>query len=362
MRRGLLITMRGKRNVASDQQFEFCRWTRFRGRTQVFSALLVTILSFAQRAFPQASAVLNVQLFAGLSITGTIGSVYSIQYATSLATTNNWNGLTNITLLSSPFLWIDTTAPVAQHRYYRAEFVQPPTPTNMVWMPPGTFMMGSPTNEAGRDIGETQHLVLLTKGFYIGKFLVTQSNYVSVIGYNPSYFTNDLARPVDSVTWYEATNYCYQLTKQEQETGRLPTTWSYRLPTEAEWEYACRAGTTTAFSYGYDPNYARLGYYSWYFENSGGSPHQVGTKLPNPWGLYDMHGNVYEHCSDFYAPYDLSIVTDPKGPSTGSNHVVRGGTFNGIDAFVRSASRSAVIPSWIHSDTGFRVVLASDSP
>ena len=131
--------------------------------------------------------------------------------------------------------------------------------TNMVWIPPGTFVMGSPTNEAERDSDETQHTVTLTQGFYMGKYAVTQGEYLALMGSNPSYFTThdyngnpirpDLNRPVEQVSWIDATNYCAHLTQQEQAAGRLPAGWVYRLPTESEWEYACRAGTTTAFHY-----------------------------------------------------------------------------------------------------------------
>src|ERR1035438_6723839 len=126
----------------------------------------------------------------------------------------------------------------------------------MAWIPCGTFTMGSPTSEVERYSDETQHTVTLTKGFYMGKYAVTQGEYLALIGSNPSWYTpangysQDLNRPVEQVSWADGTNYCAHLTQQEQAAGRLPSGWVYRLPTESEWEYACRAGTTTAFNFG----------------------------------------------------------------------------------------------------------------
>ncbi len=130
------------------------------------------------------------------------------------------------------------------------------------------------------------------------------------MGTNSSYFqppkySADLQRPVEEVSWNDATNYCAKLTARERAGGRLPAGYIYGLPMEAEWEYACRAGTTTRFSYGDDPNYTQLGNYAWYWENSGGKTHAVGQKLPNPWGLYDMYGSVWECCLDWYGPYPI---------------------------------------------------------
>ena len=159
---------------------------------------------------------------------------------------------------SSPYLVLDAGA-VTALRFYRAFAQQVPTnvvTTNMVWISPGTFVMGSPANEALRYADETQHTVTLTKGFFMGKYPVTQGQYLSLLNTNPSYFktnngySHDLSRPVEQASWIDATNYCARFTQQEQLAGRLPTNWAYRLPTESEWEYACRAGTTTAFNFG----------------------------------------------------------------------------------------------------------------
>ncbi|MCL5099078.1 MAG: formylglycine-generating enzyme family protein, partial [Candidatus Omnitrophica bacterium] len=152
---------------------------------------------------------------------------------------------------------------------------------------------------------------------------------------------------------------CTKLTDQERTAGRLPAGYVYRLPTEAEWEYATRAGTTTRFYYGDDPGYASLSLYAWYSEDSGSATHPVGTKLPNAWGLFDMHGNVWEWCSDWYSEYySPSSVTDPKGPATGTLRVVRGGgALADFGSGCRSAVRDGTSPSSQLSDLGFRVVL-----
>jgi formylglycine-generating enzyme required for sulfatase activity len=131
-------------------------------------------------------------------------------------------------------------------------------------------------------------------------------------------FGTDLNRPVETVSWNDATNYCSRLTQQERAAGQIAANSVYRLPTEAEWEYACRAWTSTRFSYGDDPGYTNLTNYAWYWNNSVGTSHPVGQKLPNPWGLYDMHGNVWEWCEDWIDTYPGGIAVDPQGPSWGS--------------------------------------------
>src|SRR5262249_49383971 len=145
---------------------------------------------------------------------------------------------------------------------------------------------------------------------------VTQGEYLSLMNTNPSYFTNNLNRPVDSVSWLDATNYCARLTAQELAAGRIPPGSRFRLPTAAEWEYAARAGTATRFSYGDDdPGLTDLINHAWFSNNSGIVTHPVGQKPPNPWGLYDMEGNVLEWTLDWYAPYPGGYETDPQGPA-----------------------------------------------
>ncbi len=250
----------------------------------------------------------------------------------------------------------------------------------LVWIPPGTFVMGSPTNEVDRfDVEGPQMAVTISRGFWMGKYEVTQSEYLAVIRSNPSYFnTNngyaeDLSRPVDSVAWIDVTNYCAQLTQREQAAGRISANWVYRLPTEAEWEYACRAGTSTRLFYGDDPGYTELGNYAWHVDHDG-QTHPVGQKLPNPWGLYDMYGNVWEWCHDWYGPrYPGGAAVDPQGPAVecqepiwGSHsRVLRGGSWHdwvgGLSGY-RSALRGAGLPDGGEYDFGFRVVLAPGQP
>ena len=252
-------------------------------------------------------------------------------------------------------------------------------PSNYVWIPPGTFTMGSPATEEGRNNTEgPQTVVTLTKGFYMSKFLVTQGEYLAIMGNNPSYCTGDTNRPVEATGWFQATNYCGKLTARERQAGRLPANWCYRLPTEAEWEYACRAGTTTRFSYGDDPGYTNLAKYGWWHENvrttnkpPGASyfvlgryyqSQPVGQKLPNPWGLYDMHGEVSEWCQDWFGPYPGGAVTDPQGPPTGDERIIRSGSWLDNPFALRSAMRYYAPPRNVSGIYGFRTVLAPVGP
>ena len=322
-------------------------------------------LTVGPRASAQTPPGLGLQLYAGLSITGAVGTVYSVEYVTDLALTNDWRCLTFLQLPATNYLWFDSTAPAAGKRFYRAVA---DVRTNLVFIPPGTFRMGSPTNEVGRNevdpqIGaDPQRAVTISRGFWMGKYEVTQAEYLAVTGTNPSGFKGDPNRPVDSVSWFNATNYCGKLTQQERAAGRIPTNSVYRLPTEAEWEYACRAWTSTRFSHGDDPSYINTSEYAWYDGNSGGMTHSVGQKLPNPWGLYDMHGNIAEWCQDWYAPYPGGIALDPQGPATGSLRAFRGGLWLRPASYCRSAWRNAVSPDFAGGGGGFRVVLAPGQP
>ena len=235
----------------------------------------------------------------------------------------------------------------------------------MVRIEPGTFLMGSPEDELGRFDGEIQHQVTLTQEYWLGRYEVTQAQYEAVMGANPSRFKGaDL--PVEKVSWYDAMEFCAKLTAIEREADRLPEGYEYTLPTEAQWEYACRAGTTTVFNNGTNieteeqiegecPNLDPVG---WYMYNSGSKTHPVGQKQPNAWGLYDMHGNVWEWCLDWYGDYPTSAVTDPTGTSTGSYRVVRGGSWDCYVYYCRSAYRYNIYPVYNYSNNGFRVALA----
>ena len=168
----------------------------------------------------------------------------------------------------------------------------------------------------------------------------------------------DLTRPVETVSWDDATAYCAAFTQRERVAGRIAPNCVYRLPTEAEWEYACRGWTSTRFSYGDDPEYTDLTNYTWYGDNSEGQTHPVGQKLANPWGLHDMHGNVLEWCQDWYGDYAGGIAVDPRGPDTGSDRVIRGGDWAILARGCRSAYRNGRGPDGGGIGIGFRVVLA----
>jgi formylglycine-generating enzyme required for sulfatase activity len=235
----------------------------------------------------------------------------------------------------------------------------------MVFIPSNTFTMGSPPTEQDHGANEgPQTVVTLSRGFWMGKYEVTQAEYLSVMGTNRSQFPGDLSRPVSSVSWQDATNYCGRLTERELAAGRIPLGSRYRLPTEAEWECAARAGTTTRFSYGDDPAFADLPLYAWQNFEDGLTVHPVGQKLPNRWGFYDMAGNVFEWCQDWLGPLSGGSVTDPQGaPSNAIGwKVMRGGAFDFGGPACRSASRNFFgnHPALTDWNLGFRVVLASD--
>jgi formylglycine-generating enzyme required for sulfatase activity len=213
-------------------------------------------------------------------------------------------------------------------------------------IPPGEFAMGSPVSEPGRFVDETQHLVKITQPFYLSVHEVTQQQYEQVMGKNPSKYKGE-NNPVENVSRNDAIAFCHKLS--DEEGGE------YRLPTEAEWEYACRAGITTTFSFGDDATL--LGKYAWWKANSENTTHPVGRKLPNAWGLYDMHGNVYEWCQDWHAPYEnLKVVSDPTGPALGSRRVLRGGGYLSPPLFVRAANRgSGLPPVYRYLYNGFRL-------
>ncbi|MDP2899170.1 MAG: formylglycine-generating enzyme family protein, partial [bacterium] len=212
---------------------------------------------------------------------------------------------------------------------------------------PGSFMMGS---EKGWDDETPVHKVTLTRGFYMGVYEVTQEEWEKVMGSNPSEFKGP-KNPVETVSWHDAQEFARRLSQKENVT--------YRLPTEAEWEYACRAGTTTEFYWGDDPDCREMGDYAWYYYNSGETTHPVGQKKPNARGLYDMSGNVWEWCQDWYADkYSSASQTDPTGPAGGSGRVDRGGGWRSYAFGCRSAWRGWNSPSDRGDGLGFRLVRA----
>jgi formylglycine-generating enzyme required for sulfatase activity len=310
----------------------------------------------------------SVRLASSLTIRGSVGTTNCILYADALDP-QNWRVLTNVVVTSSPYVVVDWEAS-PQRRFYQAASgpeapVMHPDTNRWAWIPPGAFTMGSPGSEEDRyDDEGPQTQVTITRGFWLGRYEVTQGEYGAVMAGNPSYFGGDTNRPVEQVSWYDATNYCATLTERERAAGRLPAGYVYRLPTEAEWEYACRAGTATRFSYGDDPGYAQLGNYAWYWNNSDRTTHAVGLKFPNPWGLYDTHGNVWEWCLDWYGTYPGGSVIDPKGPDTGSFRVFRGSCWGDGGRDLRSAERSDnyAEPFGRNPKIGFRAVLAPGQP
>ena len=306
--------------------------------------------------------ILSLEMIPRVTLHGLPGDTNQIETANALDAPV-WLPLATVVLTNATQQWYDLISPPNAWRFYRAVLLGSgtrPTPgPRFVWLPAGQFTMGSPATEVDRVSNEgPQTRVTLSRGFYLGRYEVTQGEYLSVIGSNPSYFTGDTNRPVEQVNWTEANNYCGQLTARERSAGRLPAGWAYRLPTEAEWEYASRAGSTNRFSYGDDPGYTQLGNHAWYNANSGSASHTVGGKLPNPWGLYDMSGNVWEWCSDWYGTYPGGNVTDPSGSVSGSGRVFRGGGWYGGADYCRSASRDYCDPAYRLGGLGFRVVLA----
>ncbi len=225
----------------------------------------------------------------------------------------------------------------------------------LVPIPAGEFQMGSPDSALAADGNEKpQHLVKITKPFYLCVYEVTQQQYEKVMGTRPwqgkGYVQEGHDYPVSYVNWNDAVEFCRKLSEKEGV--------EYRLPTEAEWEYACRAGTTRNYSFGDDAS--KLGQYAWYNKNTWNVgekyAHRVGQKLPNPWGLYDMHGNVWEWCQDWYALYgNEKDISDPMGPTQGRYRLLRGGSFTSQASLVRSAFRPNVLqPSFRGVATGFR--------
>lgn len=219
----------------------------------------------------------------------------------------------------------------------------------MVLIPAGEFMMGSPGWEKGFDNEKPQHRVRITKPFYLGKYLVTQEQWEAVMDKNPSQFKGP-KNPVEEVSWDDCQQFLGKLNAKSTAGGG-----KFQLPTEAQWEYACRAGSTTRYCFGDEES--GLGEYAWYDGNADRTTHLVGEKKSNRWGLYDMHGNVWEWCQDFHADgyYKESPVDDPSGPSGGSHRVYRGGCWDAPAGYCKSAYRPLGVPKGRSCRLGFRV-------
>jgi formylglycine-generating enzyme required for sulfatase activity len=240
-------------------------------------------------------------------------------------------------------------------------------------MPPGTFRRGS---RHGYPSEYPPHPARLTYPFWLGQCLVTQRQYAELMHHNPSYFEG-AERPVESVSWEDAREFCRRLTERERVAGRIPPGFFFRLPTETEWEYSCRAlppgkggadeangPATTAeerlFCYGDDPDI--LPEYAWFQANSEGRTHAVGKKKPSPLGLHDLHGNVSEWCLDWYAPYPDVEITNPFGPEKGERRIRRGGSWASMARRCRSTDRAGISAQCWCALVGFRVAAAEYGP
>jgi formylglycine-generating enzyme required for sulfatase activity len=222
-----------------------------------------------------------------------------------------------------------------------------------VWIPPGSFMMGSPKEEKERRDDETQHKVTLTKGFYMGVFIVTQEQWQAIMGNNPSNFKGEKNLPVEQVSWED----CQEFIKKVRDMDKKP----YRLPSEAEWEYACRAGTKTPFWFGDTISTDQANYNgNFTLGNGKKGKHRekttpVGSFPANAWGLCDMQGNVWQWCQDCYGDYPQIGMVDPQGPAVGKYRVMRGGAWLYHPLCCRSAFRSCFEPSVRDSTSSFRL-------
>lgn len=243
-----------------------------------------------------------------------------------------------------------------------AQDVKPPKSfTNSLGMkfvliPAGSFLMGSTGKEKGRGDDEGPRQVTFSKALYVGVHTVTQEQWLVVMGNNPSQFKGEKNLPVDSVTWHECQEFCKKLQAREKKP--------YRLLTEAEWEYVCRAGTTTAFHMGEtaSPDQANYNGNFTYRDGKTGvyraKTTPVGMFPPNAWGLYDMHGNVSQWCQDWYG--GLSAATDPQGPKSGKTRVLRGGSWSNHPIFCRSANRNSAEPDTRLEHYGFRICFSAE--
>ncbi len=234
---------------------------------------------------------------------------------------------------------------------------------HFAWVPGGTFLMGSPPDEPERQDDEGRHLVTLTRGYYMGTHPVTQAQWRAVVGDEPSCFRGD-DRPVEGVSWEECREFCRKLARKDG-LG-LEANCPYRLPTEAEWEHACRAGVSAPFHTGHTLSPKEANYHANYSPGvgpGGKRPQETtpaGAFPPNALGLHDMHGNVFEWCSDWYAAYPTGPVTDPAGPPHGNVRVLRGGSWHSLVRRCRSACRGWGAPGYRGSDVGCRVCFRLD--
>jgi formylglycine-generating enzyme required for sulfatase activity len=290
-----------------------------------------------------------VELVPKLTVVGTAGSLARVESAASLA--GLWTTWTNITVGAEGLVLVDLS-PESAARFYRAVSEATPFYPGFVWIPSGTFLMGSPDSETGRESDEAEHKVTLTEGFWMSDHVVTQGEYKSAVGNNPSNFKGDVNRPVEMVSWSDAVAYCQKLTDQERAIGRITVQQAYRLPTEAEWEYAARAGSTAMI-------YGVLDDIAWHQGNSNEESHPVKQKARNAWRLHDMIGNVAEWCSDRYGTYPSRSVVDPVGANSTDVRIRRGGSWSSSSSLARAADREWNVPGFRNINLGFRPVLSA---
>jgi formylglycine-generating enzyme required for sulfatase activity len=249
-------------------------------------------------------------------------------------------------------------APFVFATILQAQTKEPPQFINgiglrFVLLPPGSFTMGSPGSEKGRGDDEIPRKITFAKGLYVGVHTVTQEQWQAVMGDNPSHFKGAKNLPVEQVSWHDCAAFCKKLSGKDKKP--------YRLPTEAEWEYACRASTTTPYHFGATLDSAQANY-NGNFIYGNGKPGvyrekttPVGSFPANAWGLHDMHGNVWQWCSDWHGGYARNDLTDPQGPKTGKNRMQRGGSWGSHPIFCRAANRNFIAPDQRTEYAGFRV-------
>lgn len=291
-------------------------------------------------------AELAIELVPKLTLRAVAGSTVGVESAPGVD--GPWDMWTNVVVGTNEAVLVDLS-PGAAARFYRVGSAGPP---GFAWIPAGVFVMGSPGTEPDRWPDETEHEVTLSRGYWMCDHEVTQAEYLEVTGSNPSFFKGDPGRPVEWVTWGDAAEYCRRLTERERAAGRITSRQEYRLPTEAEWEHAARAGTTGA-------RHGELDEVAWWLGNAGAMPQHGQGKAPNAWGLHDMLGNVREWCADWAGSYPGGNATDPTGPTTGSDRIVRGGSWGQDASACRSAFRDKVAPGTHSGNLGFRVAFST---
>ena len=292
---------------------------------------------------------LEVELGPKLRVFGEIGTWNRVEWSAKLGPEARWERLADVVITTNGVEVVDGISGQATRFYRATEAPRPVGPAGYVWITAGAFEMGSPPEESNRDSDEVLHSVRIRPGFWMSDHETTQGEFESVMERNPSYFEGTTL-PVDTVTWAEAMEYCQRLTEKEGAEGRIGAGWVYRLPTEAEWEYAYRAGTTGATPGVVDAM-------AWTANNSENRTHDVRTKQANDWGLYDMGGNVWEWCADWYGDYPTEEITNPLGAVEGSSRVVRGGSWFFDDEDCRAAFRRCFVPGFRFYALGFRPIL-----